>query len=114
MHVVHSVRDKVEVLLREITDHLNDGRRGERLRSGVHVAIVGAPNAGKSSLLNIMCMSANISSSLLEFLGVAGMSLFLVFISCHLMNIVYANCTCSITFYRPAPCSNSVFFCRNY
>ena len=46
-------------LLREMEDHLNDGRRGERLRSGVHVAILGPPNAGKSSLLNILCkMSA--------------------------------------------------------
>ncbi|KAF0311284.1 tRNA modification GTPase GTPBP3, mitochondrial [Amphibalanus amphitrite] len=32
--------------------HLADGRRGERLRSGVQVTIAGAPNAGKSSLLN--------------------------------------------------------------
>ena len=49
------MRSEVEGLQGDVTDHLNDGRRGERLRSGVHVAIVGAPNAGKSSLLNILC-----------------------------------------------------------
>ena len=36
----------------EIAAHLNDSRRGERLREGFCIAIVGAPNAGKSSLLN--------------------------------------------------------------
>lgn len=34
--------------------HLADGRRGERLREGVQVAIIGAPNVGKSSLLNAL------------------------------------------------------------
>lgn len=37
-----------------IRDFLRDSRRGERLRDGLHVAIVGAPNAGKSSLLNAL------------------------------------------------------------
>ena len=36
----------------EIAAHLDDSRRGERLRAGFMIAILGAPNAGKSSLLN--------------------------------------------------------------
>jgi len=38
----------------EMTAHLDDSRRGERLRQGVQIAIVGPPNAGKSSLLNTL------------------------------------------------------------
>ena len=38
----------------EMIAHLDDSRRGERLRQGVQVAIVGPPNAGKSSLLNAL------------------------------------------------------------
>ncbi len=42
-----AVRDRVESLVR-------DGERGRLLREGVSVAIVGPPNAGKSSLLNAL------------------------------------------------------------
>lgn len=48
------VREGAAALRAEMAAHLADGGRGERLREGVTVAIVGAPNAGKSSLLNAL------------------------------------------------------------
>ncbi|HZB91696.1 MAG TPA: tRNA uridine-5-carboxymethylaminomethyl(34) synthesis GTPase MnmE [Stellaceae bacterium] len=41
-------------LREEIARHLADDRRGERLREGVAIAIIGPPNAGKSSLMNAL------------------------------------------------------------
>lgn len=41
-------------LTREIRQHLDDENRGEILRDGFHVAVMGPPNAGKSSLVNAL------------------------------------------------------------
>ena len=43
-------------IMDEIKAHLKDGRKGERLRTGVRMAILGAPNAGKSSMINALAL----------------------------------------------------------
>ena len=45
---------KMRTLRAEVESHLGDGGRGEVVREGVRVAILGPPNAGKSTLLNAL------------------------------------------------------------
>jgi len=52
--IVEQRRKDIQKLLDELTLHLDDKHRGERLREGFTVAILGPPNAGKSSLLNAL------------------------------------------------------------
>ena len=51
---LEGVRPAIESLIDGISAHLADDRRGEILRDGFQVVIAGPPNAGKSSLLNIL------------------------------------------------------------
>nr|XP_038024920.1 LOW QUALITY PROTEIN: tRNA modification GTPase GTPBP3, mitochondrial [Anas platyrhynchos] len=53
--VLSQVDAAVRALEQELGAHLQDGRRGELLRGGVHAVIAGPPNVGKSSLLNLLC-----------------------------------------------------------
>ena len=53
-HLSDKLKPEIIALVKEMKLHLDDKRRGERLRNGALVAILGAPNAGKSSLLNAL------------------------------------------------------------
>jgi len=49
-HVISQVSDIAD----EIESHLTDGRRGEIVRDGLFLTVIGPPNAGKSSLINTL------------------------------------------------------------
>ena len=50
----HEVSSKLYALKKSLKDILNTATQGAILRDGIHVAIAGKPNAGKSSLLNML------------------------------------------------------------
>ena len=52
--LLSKVKKDLEICLEEVSKLLMGVREGVRLREGYSVAIVGAPNAGKSTLLNVL------------------------------------------------------------
>lgn len=52
--VLDEVHNEVMLLRQDLRLHLTDARKGERLRDGVRMAIIGDTNVGKSSLMNLL------------------------------------------------------------
>ncbi len=56
-----SIIDKINLdvndLKTQISQHLNDNKAGQKIKNGLSLAIIGAPNAGKSSLMNFLAQS---------------------------------------------------------
>ena len=50
--ILTGLGDEMNVLIRDIEKSLNDGRRGEILREGFRIAVIGPPNVGKSTMVN--------------------------------------------------------------
>ena len=53
-NILKNIHSEIKGIKNEIVKILNDQKVGERIREGFKIAIIGPPNAGKSSLLNYL------------------------------------------------------------
>jgi len=56
-NIIDKIESDVEKLKNEIASHLNDNKVGQKIKDGLNLAIIGAPNVGKSSLINFLAQS---------------------------------------------------------
>jgi len=56
-NIVDAVELDVKNLSAEIAKHLDDKKIGQKIKDGLSLAIIGAPNVGKSSLINFLAQS---------------------------------------------------------
>ncbi len=56
-NIIEKVEENVRKLRDEISLHLNDQKIGQKIKNGLSLAIIGAPNSGKSSLINFLAKS---------------------------------------------------------
>ena len=55
--IVDKINQEVIDLKTNISQHLNDNKVGQKIKNGLSLAIIGAPNSGKSSLINFLAQS---------------------------------------------------------
>lgn len=73
--ILARVQPAIASCAQEIAAHLSDNRRGERVRDGIKIAVIGAPNAGKSSLVNALakrdiCITSDIEGTTRDVIDV--------------------------------------------
>jgi tRNA modification GTPase len=82
-NIIDGVENRAQKLIAEIKNHLSDNKIGQKIKDGLNLAIIGAPNAGKSSLLNflaksdvaIVCETAGTTRDVIEInLNIAGIA----------------------------------------
>jgi tRNA modification GTPase len=56
-NIVDDLENQVKKIISEVETHLHDNQRGEKIRTGLSLAIIGPTNAGKSSLINYLAKS---------------------------------------------------------
>lgn len=56
-NIIDLVELDVRNLYAEVVAHLDDKRIGQKIKDGLRLAIIGAPNVGKSSLINFLAQS---------------------------------------------------------